>query len=91
MLDPWAWTSAIVSDTTSWLRLAPLIGTRLASTARSPTSSGPLDPNYGGGPGLQVLLPLNAHRFLKTRWRDEVPFPRTLGGELERRAYAAHT
>ena len=70
MLDPWAWTSAIVSDTTSWLRLAPLIGTRLASTARSPTSSGPLDPNYGGETGLQRLLPLNTHRFFQTLWRQ---------------------
>jgi hypothetical protein len=65
-----AWTSAIVSDTSSWLRLPPLIGIRLASTARSPTSSGPLDPNYGGETGLQGLLPLNTHRFFQGLWRD---------------------
>jgi hypothetical protein len=35
--------------------------------AQSPTSSGPLDPNHGGetGDGLQVLLPLNTHRFFQ--------------------------
>ena len=65
--------SAIVSDTFSWLRLPPLIGIRLASTARSPTSSGPLDPNYGGETGLQGRLPLNTHRFFRPFGVREVP------------------
>ena len=29
------------------------------------TSSGPLDPNYGGGQVLQLLLPLNTHRVFE--------------------------
>ena len=62
--------------------LPPLIGIRLASTARSPTSSGPLDPNYGGETGLQGLLPsaLNTHRFFSDPLASQ-KFPRILGGE----------
>ena len=39
---------------------------------------GPLDPNYGGETGLQVLLPLNTHRFFRTFGVTEVP-SHTLG------------
>ena len=38
---------------------------------------GPLDPNYGGETGLQVLLPLNTHRFFRPFGVTEV-FPRIL-------------